>query len=189
MLVLSTLFGMYPCLQKLFADGGYQGPVFEKSFGQSASAPRNRNRQTASPMSQSLPRSSPISQARFMPIAPTTPCRSIEAAGGTSKLMRKGHRWLPAEKLEAHNPPPPPIRASVAGLSTNSFFIASCEGICLETPCSLARIENIFGTWKHSCHFRSMRWIGLAKARSQVHLAALPTTSNAIGGCKAPERI
>jgi transposase len=27
-LVLSTLFGLYPFLQKLFADGGYQGPVF-----------------------------------------------------------------------------------------------------------------------------------------------------------------
>jgi hypothetical protein len=28
-LVLSTLFGMYPFLQKLFADGGYQGPCLE----------------------------------------------------------------------------------------------------------------------------------------------------------------
>jgi len=27
-LVLSTLFGMYPFLLKLFADGGYQGPKF-----------------------------------------------------------------------------------------------------------------------------------------------------------------
>ena len=26
--VLSTLFGMFPFLQKLFADGGYQGPQF-----------------------------------------------------------------------------------------------------------------------------------------------------------------
>jgi transposase len=30
-LVLATLFGMYPFLQKLFADGGYQGPVFQKA--------------------------------------------------------------------------------------------------------------------------------------------------------------
>ena len=29
--VLSTLFGLYPFLQKLFADGGYQGPVFQKA--------------------------------------------------------------------------------------------------------------------------------------------------------------
>jgi putative transposase len=29
-LVLATLFGLYPFLQKLFADGGYQGPVFQK---------------------------------------------------------------------------------------------------------------------------------------------------------------
>ena len=32
MLVLSTLFGMYPFLQKLFADGGYQGLVFQKAL-------------------------------------------------------------------------------------------------------------------------------------------------------------
>ena len=32
MLVISTLFGMYPFLQKLFADGGYQGPVFQKAL-------------------------------------------------------------------------------------------------------------------------------------------------------------
>jgi putative transposase len=30
-LVLSTLFGLYPFLQKLFADGGYQGPVIQKA--------------------------------------------------------------------------------------------------------------------------------------------------------------
>jgi hypothetical protein len=46
--------------------------------------------------------------------------------------LRKGHRWLAAEKLEAHNRPPRPIRA---------------------------RIEKIFGTWKRSYRFRSMRWI------------------------------
>ena len=28
MLVISTLFGLYPFLRKLFADGGYQGPQF-----------------------------------------------------------------------------------------------------------------------------------------------------------------
>ena len=28
MLVLATLFGMFPFLQKLFADAGYQGPQF-----------------------------------------------------------------------------------------------------------------------------------------------------------------
>jgi transposase len=31
-LLLATLFGMYPFLQKLFADGGYQGPEFQKSL-------------------------------------------------------------------------------------------------------------------------------------------------------------
>ena len=31
-LVLETLFGMFPFLQKLFADGGYQGPKFRKAL-------------------------------------------------------------------------------------------------------------------------------------------------------------
>ena len=29
-LLLATLFGMYPFLKKLFADGGYQGPDFQR---------------------------------------------------------------------------------------------------------------------------------------------------------------
>ena len=32
-LLLATLFGMYPFLKKLFADGGYQGPDFQKALG------------------------------------------------------------------------------------------------------------------------------------------------------------
>jgi transposase, IS5 family len=71
---------------------------------------------------------------------------AIEAKGGTPKLMRKGHRWLKAKALEAHNRPLRPIRA---------------------------RIEKIFGTWKRSYRLRAMRWIGLAKAKLQVHLAAI----------------
>lgn len=31
-LVLETLFGMFPFLLKLFADGGYQGPKFRKAL-------------------------------------------------------------------------------------------------------------------------------------------------------------
>ncbi len=72
--------------------------------------------------------------------------KAIEAKGGTSKLMRKGHRWLPAARLEAHNRPLRPVRA---------------------------RIEKIFGTWKRSYRFRCMRWMGLAKAKLQVHLAVI----------------
>ena len=30
--LLATLFGMYPFLKKLFADGGYQGPEFSKAL-------------------------------------------------------------------------------------------------------------------------------------------------------------
>ena len=31
-LLLSTLFGLFPFLKKLFADGGYQGPQFKKAL-------------------------------------------------------------------------------------------------------------------------------------------------------------
>jgi transposase len=31
-LVMATLFGMYPFLLKLYADGGYQGPVFRRAL-------------------------------------------------------------------------------------------------------------------------------------------------------------
>jgi transposase, IS5 family len=72
--------------------------------------------------------------------------KAIAAKGGTARLMRKGHRWLKAEKLAAHNRPLKPVRS---------------------------RIEKIFGTWKRSYHFRAMRWVGLAKAKLQVHLAAI----------------
>jgi len=33
-LLLSTLFGQYPFLRKVFADGGYQGPIFEQGVAQ-----------------------------------------------------------------------------------------------------------------------------------------------------------
>ena len=31
-LVVSTMFGLFPFLRKLFADGGYQGPQFRKAL-------------------------------------------------------------------------------------------------------------------------------------------------------------
>jgi transposase len=32
-LLLDTLFGLFPFLKKLFADGGYQGPLFHRAVG------------------------------------------------------------------------------------------------------------------------------------------------------------
>jgi hypothetical protein len=29
--VMATMFGMYPFLMKLYADGGYQGPLFRRA--------------------------------------------------------------------------------------------------------------------------------------------------------------
>jgi transposase, IS5 family len=71
---------------------------------------------------------------------------AIEAKGGTSKLMRKGHRWLKPATREARNRPLRRVRS---------------------------RVENIFGTWKRVYRMKRMRWMGLAKARLQVHLAAI----------------
>jgi transposase len=34
-LVMATLFGMFPFLLKLYADGGYQGPEFQRSLKKS----------------------------------------------------------------------------------------------------------------------------------------------------------
>jgi len=34
-IVMATLFGLYPFLVKLFADGGYQGPVFQEAVKRS----------------------------------------------------------------------------------------------------------------------------------------------------------
>ena len=31
-LLMATLFGLFPFLRKLYADGGYQGPVFRKAL-------------------------------------------------------------------------------------------------------------------------------------------------------------
>jgi transposase len=31
-LLMATLFGLFPFLRKLYADGGYQGPVFQKAL-------------------------------------------------------------------------------------------------------------------------------------------------------------
>ena len=32
-MVMATLFGLYPFLRKLCADGGYQGPLFQAALG------------------------------------------------------------------------------------------------------------------------------------------------------------
>ena len=32
MLLVATLFGLFPFLRKLYADGGYQGPMFQKAL-------------------------------------------------------------------------------------------------------------------------------------------------------------
>ncbi|MGH6830245.1 MAG: IS5 family transposase [Methylocella sp.] len=72
--------------------------------------------------------------------------KAIKAKGGSVKILRKGHRWLSPLKFLARNRKLARIRA---------------------------RIEKIFGTWKRSYRFRAMRFVGLAKARCQIHLAVI----------------
>jgi transposase, IS5 family len=72
--------------------------------------------------------------------------KAILRAGGTPRILRKGQRGIPAQQFEDINRPLRPIRA---------------------------RVEKIFGTWKRSYRLRQMRWIGLAKAALQIHLATI----------------
>jgi len=44
-LVMATLFGLHPFLLKLYADGGYQGPIFQSAVRKNPSANRRRDRQ------------------------------------------------------------------------------------------------------------------------------------------------
>jgi hypothetical protein len=82
-------------------------------------------------------------------------------AGGTSKLLRKGHRHLPAERLEAHNRSLCPIRA---------------------------RIEKIFGTWKRTYSSDACDRLALPRQNSRSISRSSLTTANGIGACKPPER-
>jgi Transposase DDE domain len=47
-LLLATLFGMYPFLTKLFADGGYQGPEFQKALEKAY--PTSKRKSSSAPM-------------------------------------------------------------------------------------------------------------------------------------------
>jgi transposase, IS5 family len=71
---------------------------------------------------------------------------AMKTKSGSVNILREGHRWLPPKKVRARHRKLARIRA---------------------------RIEKIFGTWKRSYHFRAMRWVGLAKARCQIHLAVI----------------
>jgi hypothetical protein len=44
-LLLATLFGIYPFLQTLFADAGYQGRLFHNALKKNLAAPTNADRQ------------------------------------------------------------------------------------------------------------------------------------------------
>jgi IS5 family transposase len=75
--------------------------------------------------------------------------KAINDKGGKVKLLRKGHRRLSAKR-------------KLINLARNRKL----------TPIR-TRIEKIFGTWKRSYRFRAMRFVGLAKAKLQIHLAII----------------
>ena len=89
--------------------------------------------------------------------------KAIEAKGGTSKLMRKGHRWLPAERLEAHNRP-------ARGQSGRELKKSSGPGnaAIISAPCDGS---------------------GLPRQNYKSISPSSLTTSNTVGACKEPERI
>jgi hypothetical protein len=45
-LVMATLFGLFPFLGKLYADGGYQGGKFQTAVKRAIKSTQYRNRQT-----------------------------------------------------------------------------------------------------------------------------------------------
>jgi hypothetical protein len=58
-LVMANLFGMFPFLKKLFADGGYQGPEFNQALPRFV-APRKK---TSRILRRRLPKWSPTRKA------------------------------------------------------------------------------------------------------------------------------
>ena len=74
-LLMATLFGLYPFLLKLYADGGYQGRAFQDALASHSQARERRDRQTlrSSPTlrrpAQTLDRRANLRLARTMPKA------------------------------------------------------------------------------------------------------------------------
>ena len=74
-LVMATLFGLYPFLLKLYADGGYQGAQFQDALGVHSQARERRDRQTLRSSStlrrlaQTMDRRANLRLARTMPKA------------------------------------------------------------------------------------------------------------------------
>ena len=56
--MLATLFGLFPFLEKLFADSAYQGPIFTTALASilPRSKPKSSNAPIASKASSSLPK-------------------------------------------------------------------------------------------------------------------------------------
>ena len=132
--------------------------------GTASSAASRRPRPTR-PMSISRLQLSPMSRARFMPTW-AYDALAVEKAIEAERRNPEAHAQGPSlaarrEAREAHDRLLRPIRA---------------------------RIERIFGTWNRSDRFRCMQWIGLSKARLQVHLAVIADNVKRYGACKPPER-
>ena len=74
-LLMATLFGLYPFLLKLYADGGYQGPAFQKALARHSQARERRDRQALRSsqrlrrLAQALDRRAHLRLARTMPKA------------------------------------------------------------------------------------------------------------------------
>ena len=155
------------------AGGGDKEAAWVKPTRTRASSERSRPLRPMSPMSQLLLRSSLMSRARFMPTKPMMRFRSkrrlkprVEPQGFCARAIA-GCRPKSSKRTTVRCGPFVPRSQGSRQIPS----LSRREEFCI--PCSLARIEKIFGTWKRSYHFRSMRWLGLVKARLQVHLATI----------------
>ena len=92
-LVMATLFGLYPFLLKLYADGGYQGPGFQKGL-QKRDRQGERRRSSSDPIT---PRASSSCPSAGSSSAPSL--GSADAAGWPRTGSASMPRRLPSSKL------------------------------------------------------------------------------------------
>jgi hypothetical protein len=81
-LVMATLFGLHPFLLKLYADGGYRGPIFQSALAKSSG--KSTWRSSNAPISQRALRNCPSDGSCERTIAWLNRCRRWPRIGSAS---------------------------------------------------------------------------------------------------------